>query len=666
MVAFFRRNAFIFLILGFVFLLYGNTLWHGYAFDDYLFVVGNEHLDEGLSGIAYFFKNIYVADESINQIYRPVVFSSYVVERTLFGKSPFVLHFFNVFWYGVLCCVLWQVLCLLMDGWGGGRVLAMLSVVLFIAHPVHTEVVANIKSRDEIYSLLGCLCSAFFLIKYLKKTNKIYLSAAIFCLLLGLLSKFNAVTFLVNGLLFVWHERDGLGSIRPLVLRMSKLALLLLIVIWTYKGSHKFIKQVQFDTENDKKVYKTMLGNSLTDPSLTGSQQIATALGLAPRYLQMLTLAYPLPYYSGYPYVSALGWHSPLAWLGLLLYIGLSLGGVYLFFRHRKLNLGLSYFAGFGMLWLLISLSVYSNLVKLAPDTFAVRYLFSPSVGWSILLVSALAWLTRADLGERHRFFYKNALFFCLFSLMGVFYAGSTVIRNRAWKNSATLFASDMPVLENCARAHTYMASELFRQYLSDGAFQVNRKAELERNIDRHYQRAIELFPIYAEAYLLYARALSSFGKAEQALQVCEMAQKNCPDDKLSTSMCSGEVHYIAERFAQAIPYLETTLNEKKKLRKVHDILAWAYYKNQQADKAHTLLDSAMSRFPNDAYFVREQGKMYFLDKQMQQALPYLKQAYALNATDAQTLHMLANVYAEVGDTLAAKRFAKAFNGIDR
>ena len=94
---------------------YGNTLQHDYAFDDYMFIVGNEHLEQGWSGIPYFFKHIYVANESTNNIYRPTVFAAYIIERELFGKSPMVLHFFNVFYFALLCGVLYKVLRLLMS-----------------------------------------------------------------------------------------------------------------------------------------------------------------------------------------------------------------------------------------------------------------------------------------------------------------------------------------------------------------------------------------------------------------------------------------------------------------------------------------------------------------------------------------------------------------------
>jgi len=47
-----------------------------------------------------------------------------------------------------------------------------IATMLFAGHPIHTEVVANIKGRDEIMSLLFSLLALFAAVKYVK-TQKI-------------------------------------------------------------------------------------------------------------------------------------------------------------------------------------------------------------------------------------------------------------------------------------------------------------------------------------------------------------------------------------------------------------------------------------------------------------------------------------------------------------
>ena len=68
-------------------------------------------------------------------------------------------------------------------------------VLLFVSHPIHTEVVANIKSRDEILSLLFGLISFNKLYKYIKGSKQINLYMSIVFFLIALLSKESSIGF---------------------------------------------------------------------------------------------------------------------------------------------------------------------------------------------------------------------------------------------------------------------------------------------------------------------------------------------------------------------------------------------------------------------------------------------------------------------------------------
>ena len=51
--------------------------------------------------------------------------------------------------------------------------------------------------------------------------------------------------------------------------------------------------------------------------------------------------------------------------------------------------------------------------------------------------------------------------------ILGIYllFSGMTFSRNRVWKDNLTLFSHDLPLLENCARAHYYYASELAKGF---------------------------------------------------------------------------------------------------------------------------------------------------------------------------------------------------------
>src|SRR5690606_13827428 len=68
--------------------------------------------------------------------------------------------------------------------------------LLFAVHPVHTEVVANIKGRDEIMALLGGVWCLYFSMVYIDTRRLTFALVAGFMMLAGLLAKENAIAFM--------------------------------------------------------------------------------------------------------------------------------------------------------------------------------------------------------------------------------------------------------------------------------------------------------------------------------------------------------------------------------------------------------------------------------------------------------------------------------------
>ena len=118
-----------------------------------------------------------------------------------FGENPFIGHLLNVLLFALLCALIFQFLRTLLRDHRHSDLLALLTALLFAVHPVHSEVVANIKGRDEILALLFAVLSFKYILSYLdhRKLSGLILSG--FFLFLGSMSKENAITFvLIMGL----------------------------------------------------------------------------------------------------------------------------------------------------------------------------------------------------------------------------------------------------------------------------------------------------------------------------------------------------------------------------------------------------------------------------------------------------------------------------------
>ena len=90
----------------------------------------------------------------------------------------------------------------------GTASIPFVATAIFIAHPAHVEVVANIKSIDEIMGMLGGVLALLFSLNFLENKKIINLVLSFFFFLFGLFSKESAITFLaiVPLTLFVFRK----------------------------------------------------------------------------------------------------------------------------------------------------------------------------------------------------------------------------------------------------------------------------------------------------------------------------------------------------------------------------------------------------------------------------------------------------------------------------
>jgi len=105
--------------------------------------------------------------------------------------SAKVRHFNNIWTYGLGCVLLYLVFARYF--FRNQQDLAFLAAVLYTMHPIHSEAIANVKSRDEIFSLIFVSLTFFFSFKYLETKKNKDLFWASFMFLLALLSKEYAV-----------------------------------------------------------------------------------------------------------------------------------------------------------------------------------------------------------------------------------------------------------------------------------------------------------------------------------------------------------------------------------------------------------------------------------------------------------------------------------------
>lgn len=190
-----NNNKYYIILLTIILLVFGNTLFNGYNLDDNLVTQKHVLTSKGLSSINKIFSQSYYSNNAdLGFGYRPIVLLSFAIEHQFLGENAKTSHFINLILYAIAVLLLFK---LFLSYTGEkGFLLAFLASILFAVHPIHSEVVASIKNRDEILAFLFLMLSALSIEKYLKKNSLLSLLSILFFFSIGMLAKKSIFTMI--------------------------------------------------------------------------------------------------------------------------------------------------------------------------------------------------------------------------------------------------------------------------------------------------------------------------------------------------------------------------------------------------------------------------------------------------------------------------------------
>lgn len=139
------------------FLIYSNTLNNEFAGDDPLVVSKNQYVQKGFGGIKDIFTTTLTEEYTgVKDFgYRPVPLAMFAIEKDIIEENSIGHHWMQVLLYGLSCVITFLILQRMLKSLGQWPIIT--ATLRFIVHPIHTEVVANIKSRDEILGFIGVI-----------------------------------------------------------------------------------------------------------------------------------------------------------------------------------------------------------------------------------------------------------------------------------------------------------------------------------------------------------------------------------------------------------------------------------------------------------------------------------------------------------------------------
>lgn len=626
-------------------ILYGNTLSHYYALDDSIVITENQFTKKGIKGIREIFTNdsftgFFGTKKDLVQggRYRPLTIATFAVEYHFFGEKPSVSHLINILLYAMTGVMIWLILVKMVEDFPDTvfrATLPFFAALLFVFHPIHTEVVANIKGRDEIFALLFSLIAMYLSFKYAKQPKIHHAVLLSLCFFLALLSKENSITFLfLIPIALIVFKSPGFRKIAFVTVFLTITALIYLIIRSGIIGTFK----------------STVPAELMNNPFLNASngQKYATIMYTMGICLKLLIFPHPLTF-DYYPYHIEIQKWDLLTGIILIVYLVLLFLSAFLTIRNIRQRTTTS-IPAFAVTYYLVTIFLVSNIPFNMGTFMNERFIYSSSLAFCIIL----GWLI-VDLSTK----FKRGNYIrtgCLILVLAL-YGYKTIDRNKAWKDNYTLFTTDVKTSVNSAKSNCSAGGVIYETSLS-----VNdsvKKELLLRQASAYLKKAVEIHDRYVDAWQLLGNVSYEKGNYKQALHDYLKALEINPND--TTTLKNAEV--VINRFDTAdkkILACERLLQINPGSYSINYMLGNLYGKHKNnLPAAIDYLTRAYHINPQSFEVCKDLGVARGMSGEYDQSIEWFSKALMLNPEDAETYINMGITYYHLGDRQKANQYFK-------
>ncbi|MCX6296747.1 MAG: hypothetical protein NTX97_11915, partial [Bacteroidetes bacterium] len=506
------KNQLIILLL-LAFGLNCNSLYNEYAVDDIVVLTGNTSVQKGIKGIPEilstdFFYGLEKKESGLSGgRYRPFALVIFALEYQFFGANPMISHLINVLLFIILIASLYKLL--------RNHIfreqhpyLAFITCLLFVVHPIHTEVIANVKSRDELIAFIFLIGAAFAFIKYTQQRSIISFLAGLLCFMFALLTRESAVPFIgivpLVAYFFYYQsvKKAMLFSIPLMVIFLIYMALRISVVGFSYTTS----------------------SDILNAPFLYASptEAFATKTFILLKYIGLLAFPHPLCSDYGFNQLKYVDVNSVPFILSSLVLISLLICALITVKRRSIIS--------FSILYFFITIFLFSNFVLDIGAPLAERLLFQPSLAFCFVFANLYL-----KAKSKNIFITESILITVL-----LFFSIKTISRNQEWKNDLTLYSADAITAPESVRANQHLGHKLLEKAITEPDMELKEK-DLKKAIF-HHEKVLKIYPhqriIYDDLGTEYLELRDYFKSADYYLN-CYNAEPRNLDAKKKVDMLS-------------------------------------------------------------------------------------------------------------------------------
>ena len=581
------------LLFLFAFILNIDTLRYQFTYDDPLVVSQNKFVDQGWGGLPEIFTTAslegYNGQKESN--YRPFSIGQFAIERSVFGKEPGGYHFMHLLYYALACVLVFRLLIVVFKDYPIWLPIGV--AALFIAHPLHTEVVANLKSRDEITSLIGIAATLLILLKKgpfnIKSALLIFLSSGI-----AFFSKKSALPLILAAPITLYYFKPGGLKSNLKALMIIGLAALIYLVMRQYVAE---VPGPNF----------RLAANALY--AFEYPERLMAAFALIAHYTWIFLFPVFLKADYSYDQLQLSGWNDPWSYAGLIV-LGLI---IYLIVKGLKSKSIAGYAATFSVLFYVVT----SNIFVMTGATLAERFMFIPSLGLLMLIGIFFFELYKKQKISESRVIAVLVILTALYSIR-------TFTRNPVWKDNDTILLATAKDSPRSIRALTNLAKSKYRTAMMQN--NPVTRTQLINEALGYLNTSNAIYGQYASTHITYGNIQREQKKYPQAVESIQKAITLEPADP-------------TYNFSLALTYLETNedslamVNFEKASEKglqtlmLYDEWAKLHLKRRQFNEAINIYKKLME-MPDGKRFALSQITKIYRDQlgDVEQAMFYNEQ----------------------------------------
>lgn len=590
-----RRNIFdkkitpvlIIAILGLA--IYLNSLNGEFVWDDDLLITNNVYI-KNFSNLPLIFTKDWGAGSGTKyHFYRPLSLCVYMVNYSLFRLDEWGYHLTSIILHILTSLALYWFILILWHR----KVVAFLTGLLFLAHPIHSETVAYASNMSDcLVALFMLLCFVFY-VKSLDTKNPQFCVFALVCYLASLFSKENSL--ILPGLLLVYHFSFKRKIEMTRFLPIVGLAFIYLA------ARLSLLKSVP-------------LGIA---PLGTAFDRLPGLFVAILQYVRLLILPFGLHMEYGKKLFS---FTDPRFVLGFLLTVSLLVHAI----RSRE-RTPIMFFSVF---WFFTALLPVSNIYPL-PFYMAEHYLYIPSIGFFLILANALS-LAFSRNSERAKFLSTGFVV-----ILVAFYSGLTIRQNWCWRTPIAFYKRILHFSPNSARLHYNLALA----YTSSG--------ELDASVES-YKKAILYDPDKLIAYNNLALLMSDMGKKDEAIRLLNKALEINPGFTRGYNALAL-VYDSMNKKEKAIAQFKKAIASNGYIADPYIHLAGLYYEMQKTEEAASLYEEAISINPHSAIAYSKLARLKNDTGSKEEAITLYKKSIKVNPDDQMSYFDLGKIYADMG-----------------